>query len=99
MIKKVICTQTHSHQLVIEGNQYVVTAIYSCKCKTDNIAYDVGVRGSGKHTYCEECNHNFPIGVFAIAASLFADIDEWQDAEESVNELMKELEIETSQRP
>lgn len=93
MIKKVVCTQTHSHKLVLEGNQYIVTAIYTCKCKTDNMAYDVGVKGGGTHTYCEGCGHDFPVGVWAICASLFADLDEWQEAEESVNELMKELEV------
>lgn len=93
MIKKVVAIRSGRMNQLEIGETYSVIAIYSCNCNEDNIVYDIGFTHKNPICECPHCKCEITKENQALArASNFADLDEWQEAEESVNKLMKELE-------
>lgn len=91
MIKKVVCIQQDKENLLTVNQVYNVYAIYSCACTTDNIHYDIGRKGEFTGCLCPLCKTLLPTTNYeeTANANLFADLDEWQEAGELVNELME----------
>jgi len=89
--QKVVCIEGHTSCCgikLVDGISYIVKKIGSCNC---NALLDVGIT-IATNTKCFKCNTLLSTdGTWWLYAKRFVPLDEWQNAEENVIQLLKEI--------
>jgi hypothetical protein len=82
--QKIICVKTHSQNIVVRGQEYVVVDIDTCRC--GNILIDVGLSSDREKMGCVDCAAIWKDNAWWLSARLFAPIEE--KSETNFNEIM-----------
>ena len=84
--QKVVCIQRAKNSKLVLNEIYTIRDFWHC-C-TLNI--DVGI-SDDLGLYCVDCSQIKDTGVYFFRSDRFAPLDEWQEADEAIKELMKEI--------
>ncbi len=89
--QKVVCIEGHISRCgvrLIDGKTYIVNNIWSCKCNT---LLDVGITIS-TNVRCFKCNTFLSSdGTWWLYSKKFVPLKVWQNAEENVIQLLKDI--------
>ena len=73
----IVAIRSHSQQLVIKGQEFVILGIKKSKCKCFGADLDIGLKGNWRFCKCPRCgvveNYN---GIGWVADLLFAPLDQ-----------------------